>query len=100
RELARPGGLLVRLFCLLLLAEPDLGTSIAIVIMLAGMLLVAGTPPRVLGVGVALAAAVGVLAIWFEPYRRARIFAFVNPWHDAQGTGFQIVQAMIGLGSG
>jgi cell division protein FtsW len=41
-----------------------------------------------------------VAAIWFEPYRRARIFSFINPWHDAQGAGFQIVQAMIGLGSG
>ena len=40
------------------------------------------------------------VAIWFEPYRRARFFAFLHPWHDAQGTGFQIVQAMIGMGSG
>ena len=48
----------------------------------------------------AIAAALGLLAIWFEPYRRARIFSFLNPWHDAQGAGFQTVQAMIGLGSG
>ena len=41
-----------------------------------------------------------MLAIWFEPYRRARFFAFLHPWDDAQGTGFQIVQAMIGMGSG
>src|SRR5204862_114238 len=55
---------------------------------------------RVLGAGLSIAMALGVAAIWFEPYRRARIFSFVNPWHDAQGAGFQIVQAMIGLGSG
>jgi len=67
---------------------------------LAGMLLVAGTPVRVLGAGLSIATALGVAAIWFEPYRRARIFSFVNPWHDAQGAGFQTVQAMIGLGSG
>ncbi len=41
-----------------------------------------------------------MLAIWLEPYRRARFFAFLHPWDDAQGSGFQIVQAMIGMGSG
>jgi cell division protein FtsW len=47
-----------------------------------------------------LAVAVGLLAIWVEPYRRARVFSFLDPWSDAQGSGFQIVQAMIGIGSG
>jgi cell division protein FtsW len=68
--------------------------------MLAGVLLVTGTPVRVLSGGVAVAAALGTAAIWLEPYRRARFFAFLHPWHDAQGTGFQIVQAQIGMGSG
>jgi cell division protein FtsW len=40
------------------------------------------------------------VAIWAEPYRRARIFSFLDPWSDAQGSGFQIVQALIGIGSG
>ena len=69
-------------------------------VMLAGMLLVAGTPGRTLGVAMVIATALGTAAIWIEPYRRARFFAFLHPWHDAQGTGFQIVQAMIGMGSG
>jgi cell division protein FtsW len=99
-ELWRPLGLIAAVFCALLLAEPDLGTAIAIVLMLAAMLMVAGTPLRTLGAGVSIASAIGLLAIWFEPYRRARIFSFLNPWHDAQGAGFQTVQAMIGLGSG
>jgi cell division protein FtsW len=64
------------------------------------MLLVAGTPSGVLVRGGAIVTAIGLLAIWIEPYRRARVFSFVDPWHDAQGAGFQIVQAMIGLGSG
>jgi cell division protein FtsW len=41
-----------------------------------------------------------VAAIWFEPYRRERVFAFLDPWGDPQHTGFQIIQAMIGMGSG
>jgi cell division protein FtsW len=68
--------------------------------MLAGVLLVAGTPGKPLLGGLSLVGAIGVAAIWFEPYRRARIFSFLNPWGDAQGAGFQTVQAMIGLGSG
>jgi cell division protein FtsW len=100
KDLARPVGLLVGLFCILLLLEPDLGTAIALVVMLAAMLLVAGTPARVLGLGVGLTTAVGVAAIWIEPYRRSRVLAFINPWHAAQGAGYQLVQAMIGIGSG
>jgi cell division protein FtsW len=100
RELARPVGLLAGLYCLLLIAEPDLGTAITLMLMLSAMLLVGGAPPRVLLGGLGIAALLGTAAIWLEPYRRARFFAFMHPWHDAQGTGFQIVQAMIGMGSG
>jgi cell division protein FtsW len=99
-ELWRPIGLLTVVFCGLLLAEPDLGTAVALVAMLAAMLLVAGTPTRTLGAGLGIVSALGLVAIWFEPYRRARFFSFLNPWQDAQGAGFQTVQAMIGLGSG
>src|SRR5205085_2379073 len=77
-----------------------LGPAIAIVVMLTAVLLVAGTPPRILGAGAALACTLGLGAIWLEPYRRARVFSFLHPWHDAQGAGFQTVQALIGLGSG
>jgi cell division protein FtsW len=99
-ELARPIGLLVAVFALLLLLEPDLGTTIALALVLAGMLVVSGAPARPLAAGMAIATSLGLLAIWIEPYRRARVFSFLDPWHDAQGAGFQTVQAMIGLGSG
>jgi cell division protein FtsW len=99
-ELWRPVGALAAVFSVLLILEPDMGTAIALMVMLAGMLVVSGTPTRVLAAALAIAAALGTIAIWIEPYRRARFFAFLNPWHDAQGTGFQIVQAMIGMGSG
>jgi cell division protein FtsW len=100
RDLWRPVGSLAAVFCVLLILEPDMGTAIALMLMLIGLLVVAGTPARTLGAAVAIAGALGTLAIWLEPYRRARFFAFLDPWHDAQGTGFQIVQAMIGMGSG
>ena len=99
-ELWRPIGLLTVVFCGLILVEPDLGTAIAIVAMLAAILLVSGTPTRTLGAGLGIAGTLGLFAVWLEPYRRARLFSFLNPWQDAQGAGFQTVQAMIGLGSG
>jgi cell division protein FtsW len=99
-QLWRPIGLVTLVFCGLILVEPDLGTAIAIVVMVAAMLLVAGTPGRTLGVGLGIVGTLGLFAVWLEPYRRARLFSFLNPWQDAQGAGFQTVQAMIGLGSG
>ena len=100
RELWRPVGLLLAVFCALILAEPDLGTAISLVVVLLAVLLISGTPMPTLASGVGIAAAAGLVAIWFEPYRRARIFSFLDPWKDPQGAGFQTVQAMIGLGSG
>src|SRR5437016_4406807 len=63
RELARPVGALAGLYALLLVAEPDLGTAIALCLMLAAMLLVAGTPVRVLVPALGVAATLGTLAI-------------------------------------
>jgi cell division protein FtsW len=99
-ELARPIGLVVAAFCALILVEPDLGTVIALVLVIGAILVVSGAPLRVLAMGGSLAAGLAFAAIWMTPYRRERFFSFLDPWQDAQGTGFQTVQAMIGLGSG
>jgi cell division protein FtsW len=99
-ELARPVGAVVLAACALIIVEPDLGTSIAIVLMASAMLLVAGTPPRVLAGAAATLVGLALAAIWLEPYRRERLFAFMDPWADPEGAGFQTVQAMIALGSG
>jgi cell division protein FtsW len=99
-ELAKPVGLVVCLLSGLIVLEPDLGTAIAIAIMVAAMLVVSGTPLRVLAASGGLGLSVLMLAIWFEPYRRARLFSFIDPWSDPQNAGFQTVQAMIALGSG
>jgi cell division protein FtsW len=99
-DLIRPIGLIVGAACALILVEPDLGSALAIAIMVAAILLVAGTPVRTLAAGGGIAGMLVLAAIWLEPYRRARIFSFIDPWHDPQGAGFQSVQAMIALGSG
>ncbi len=100
KELWRPIGLLLGVFCLLILAEPDLGTAISLVVVLLAVLLISGTPVPTLAAGTSIAVAVGLVAIWFEPYRRARLFSFIDPWKDPQGAGFQTVQALISFGSG
>ncbi len=99
-ELVKPLGLVTGVVCVLLLAQPDLGTAITIIIMLGGVLVVSGAPARLLVTAGGLCAGLVLVAAWFEPYRRARLLSFLNPWDDAQGAGYQSVQAMIGLGSG
>jgi cell division protein FtsW len=99
-ELGKPLGLLAGIICALLLAQPDLGTAITIAVMLGGVLVVSGVPSRLLVSAGVLCAGLVLVAAWFEPYRRARLLTFLNPWDDAQGAGYQSTQAMIGLGSG
>jgi cell division protein FtsW len=98
--LCKPLLLVVGAACLLLLKQPDMGTALVICFAMAALLVGAGARRRdlllILGVLVFLA---GVFAI-VEPYRRARLLSFVNPWGDSQGAGFQSVQAMIAMGSG
>jgi cell division protein FtsW len=100
KELARPVGLLVGLFCLLVIAEPDLGTVITIVVMVGAILLVSGTPLPTLAAAYGLVITLGAIAAWASPYRRARLLTFMHPWKDPTGAGLQNVQALISLGSG
>ena len=99
-ELLKPLGLLTVIFAGLIVVEPDLGTTITLCGTMLAILVIAGVPYRLLAGASLLVAVIGVAAIWAEPYRRARVFSFPDPWSDAEGSGFQIVQAMIGLGSG
>ncbi len=98
--LFRPVGLVTLVFSALILIEPDLGTTIALALMVAGILFVSGVPARLMALAIAIALALGTAAIWLEPYRRARFFSFLDPTSDPQGTGYQTLQAIIGMGSG
>jgi cell division protein FtsW len=100
RELARPLGLLVGIFCALILVEPDLGTVITIVVMVGAMLLVAGIPLPTLASAYGIVFGLAAIASWVSPYRRARLLVFLDPWKDPTNNGLQNVQALISLGSG
>ena len=86
-ELVKPLGLLTAIFCGLILLEPDLGTTITLCGMMLGIFVVAGVPVRLLVLASGLAVAMGVLAIWVEPYRRARVFSFLDPGATRRALG-------------
>ena len=85
---------------LLILVEPDLGTTVALTVVVLIMLFVAGT--RAVYLLSLLLASIPMLyiLIFSVPYRRMRIMAFLNPWLDPKGSGFQIIQSQVALGSG
>jgi cell division protein FtsW len=88
------------LACLLIVTEPDLGTSVVISLGVATLLLAAGVKVRHLA-GIAGAICVlALVAIAVEPYRMERLTGFLDPAADAHGAGFQGIQASIALGSG
>jgi cell division protein FtsW len=85
---------------MLVAAQPDLGTALVIGLAISALLIAGGVPLRYLAllavVGFVLVAAFALV----EPYRRARLTSFLNPWADAGSSGFQAVQGQIALGSG
>ncbi len=84
----------------LILLEPDLGTAVAISLITVIMLFVSGV--RVSHLLASLLASIPALyvLVFSVAYRRRRILAFLNPWADRRGTGFQIIQSFVALGSG
>jgi cell division protein FtsW len=92
--------LVVGTACLLIVAEPDLGTTMVVAFSVGATLIAAGARPADLG---KVALCLGVLALLLtvvEPYRMARLTGFLNPGAEAAGAGFQAAQAKIALGSG
>jgi cell division protein FtsW len=86
--------------CLLVVAEPDMGTAMVIAFAVGATLLAAGAHPVDLG---KIALALGVVALLMTvvaPYRMERLTGFLHPGSDTAGAGFQAAQAKIALGSG
>jgi cell division protein FtsW len=85
---------------LLIMLQPDMGTTMVTTFAVGATLIAAGARPVDLG---KIALVIGCLALLMaviEPYRMARLTAFLNPTADAAGAGFQAAQAKIALGSG
>ena len=85
---------------LLIVAEPDLGTTLVVAFAVAATLVAAGARLRDLAIVGGALACFGLLMTAIEPYRMARLTAFLDPGADAAGAGFQAAQAKIALGSG
>jgi cell division protein FtsW len=85
---------------MLVMAQPDLGTTMLISFISLGMLFVAGAPLRyILPIG-SIGAVLAVGAALAAPYRRARVLAFLDPWADPLNTGYHTIQSLIAVGSG
>ncbi|NLM37561.1 MAG: putative lipid II flippase FtsW [Firmicutes bacterium] len=90
----------VGLICGLVMMEPDLGTTIVIFAIFLSMLFAAGVRIAHLILVALFVAPIGVYLIIQEPYRLQRLFSFLDPTQDPQGSGWQILQSLMALGSG
>ncbi|MEI6632091.1 MAG: putative lipid II flippase FtsW, partial [bacterium] len=95
-----PPIIILGMFLLLILMQPDLGTTLAITAVVFVMLFVSGARPAYLLSLFLLSLPALYLLIFRVPYRRMRILSFLNPWLDPKGSGFQIIQSQLALGSG
>jgi len=86
--------------CLLIMLEPDMGTTMVIVFAVAATLVAAGARAADLGKIALVIGGLMLLMAVVEPYRMARLTSFLNPSAAAEGAGFQAAQAKIALGSG
>jgi cell division protein FtsW len=84
----------------LIVAQPDLGTSVDIVLIMTAILFVAGLSWKWVAVGLGVALPALYVLIDFVAYRQARLMAFLHPDSDPQGAGFQLLQSLIAVGSG
>lgn len=86
--------------CLLIVRQPDLGSAVLIASIIIMMMFIAGARFLHLGWLVLLASPVLYFLVVKVPYRMRRIIAFIDPWQDSLGVGFQLSQSQIALGSG
>jgi cell division protein FtsW len=95
-----PVAIVVGTMSALILLEPDFGTAISLLLIVGMMVFAAGLNYRYL-VGSALAAIpVLYIVLISAPYRRRRLLAFLDPWSDPAGDGFQLIQSLVAVGTG
>lgn len=95
-----PIGVVVVALVALIMLEPDFGTAMSLVLIAGVMVFAAGLDYRYIA-GVVLCAVPVVYVVVMETaYRRRRVLAFLNPWEDPLGDGFQVIQSLIAVGTG
>ena len=86
---------------LLILLQPDLGTTMLIVLTTIAMMFLAGLPLRLfIGGGLAVAAAFPIVYSFLLPHQQERVLIFLNPEADPLGAGYHLTQSKIAIGSG
>jgi rod shape determining protein RodA len=87
----------------LIMLQPDVGSALVFIAIVAGLLVVAGTSPRIL-VALALVATVGVIAVFqldlIEDYQKDRLTNFASPGGDTSGSGYNVAQSKTAIGAG
>jgi cell division protein FtsW len=99
-QLAMPMLPMTLLVCGLVIMQPDLGTMVILAGTVFLLLFAAGVRLAYLGIAGLVGAVIGAGLIMSADYRRIRFLAFLDPWQDAQNTGYQLVQSLYALGSG
>jgi cell division protein FtsW len=95
-----PFGIMLGLLSVLVLMEPDMGTTLVIFSIGVVVYFVSGASILHMGLGLMVAVATFGMAAVAAPYRLQRILAFLDPWHDPTGVSYHSVQSLLALGSG
>ncbi len=85
---------------LLLLKQPDFGQAVTLCITTFIVLFIAQCTMQHLLITLGSLLPIAAILIAIKPYRVQRVLAFLDPWNDPQGSGFQIIQSLIAIGSG
>ncbi len=87
-------------FCLLIIAEPNMSITMCVGLLMLAMIFLSGTNLKTFAIVlVPFIVAVPVLII-LEPYRLQRLSAFIDPWASPKGDGYQLIQSLYALGNG
>ena len=100
RQAVMPVAVVAGPACLLIVVEPDLGTALVVAFTVTVLLVAGGMPLRYIVLVAIVAGGLVVMLALAQPYQRARLTAFLDPWASKSSAGFQAVQGQIALGSG
>ncbi len=92
--------IVVGVFLILVLLEPDLGMAITMVLITGIMLFVGGVRIKHLVVSIIPMIPLAYFLVWRVPYRQSRVLSYLDPWKDPLGSGFHLKHSFLAFGSG